>query len=117
MGRLLNIKIHHRVGTNVALAYGDKFTPAKAREVANLAKALATERCKRHSVANRIEVSVKTYKGHPIDRYVEVSVKGRNGVEIASLLEFGGWKHPRTGHLMAGMHFLRDAAEFFDEKT
>lgn len=115
MGHLTDIRISQNYSRQIALHYGDRFTPMHARKVARLAKVLATARCKRHSVANRIEVSIKTYAGHPIDRYVSVSVKGRNGAEIASLLEFGGWVHPRTGKRMAGMHFLRDAAAYYDE--
>lgn len=115
MGHLINIHIPENYSRQIALYYGGCFTPEHARKVARLAKVLATTRAKRHSVANRIEVTVKTYKGHPIDRYVCVSVKGRNGAEIASLLEFGGWIHPRTGKRMAGMHFLRDAADYYDE--
>lgn len=110
MGRLTYVHIPDHVSTQAALMFGERATDKAAHMIAVRARELASERAKRSSVANRIHIRVKRYEGVPIDRRVEVSVKGRNGAEIASLLEFGGWMHPRSGKRMAGMHFMRDAA-------
>ena len=70
----------------VALRFGADATAPPARRVESKARALAVEKAKHSSVADRIDVSTHAMGIH---HSVVLSVHGRDGSQIASYLEFG----------------------------
>lgn len=111
MGR---VELKPTMDLDVARLFGPAATAAYAQRVEARAKALADMRARHSSVADRIDIATHA---HGIHHSVVMSVTGRNGVEIASALEFGHfnrWLEHRYGihHPLAwipGMFIMTEA--------
>ena len=80
------VRLKPDLNLQIAKRFGGKATRPHALKVEAKAKALASARAVNSSVADRIEFSTHA---HGIHSSVIVRVIGLNGVQIASLLEFG----------------------------
>lgn len=80
------VRLKPDLNLQIAKRFGGKATRPHALKVEAKAKALASAKAVHSSVADSIEFSTHA---HGIHSSVIMSVIGRNGVQIASLLEFG----------------------------
>lgn len=110
----VRLKPERRLNLDMARMFGPPATRRKALVIQARAKALADAKAIRSSVADDIDVSVHAHGSHTA---VILSVKGRNGVEIASALEFGyfnEWLEHKYGihsalAWMPGLHIMAEA--------
>lgn len=101
------VRLHPKLGTEVALAFGRQATRPFADKVNARAKGLADARAVHSSVAGRIDITTRA--NHAQGWRVAMRVTGRDGSQVAPHLEFGYFNVRAQRHL-PGKHIMRDAA-------